>query len=151
MRSLGILVLLLITAMFLYTGCKQADEVVDKSEEMHEKAKEKYEDTISDKVAPEVWNLIQTENYKLKWKEWPGKKNIYVNPIAYEAIEKKEAEFPIGSIIVSDRYDDEGNLDNIAVANRTGGNEKTNGWFSAFYAPDGEVLKVRDKPVNLTP
>ncbi len=151
MRSLGILVLLLITAAFIFTGCRQADEVVEKSEEMHETSKEKYEDSISSKVAPEVWNLIQTEDYKLKWKEWPGKTNIYVNPIAYEAIEKKEAEFPVGSIIVSERYDDDGNLDTVAVADRTGGNEKTDGWFSAFYEPDGTVIRVRDKPVTIKP
>ena len=45
MRSLGILVLLLLTASFLYTGCKQAEEVVQESEKAHEEAKEQYEDS----------------------------------------------------------------------------------------------------------
>ncbi len=151
MRSLGILVLLLLTASFLYTGCKQAEEVVQESEQAHEEAKEQYEDTISDKVAPEVWTLIQTENYRLNWKQWEGKRYTYVNPIAYEAIQNKDTEFPIGSIIVSERYGDQGNLDSIAVASRNGGNEKTNGWFSAYYAPDGQVIRVREQPVTITP
>ncbi len=151
MRGLGILALLLLTASFLYTGCKQTEEVVKESEQAHEEAKEQYEDTISDKVAPEVWSLIQTEDYKLKWQTWPGKKNTYVNKLAYKAIQNKDADFPIGSIIVREMYGYEGNLVTIVVASRNGGNEKTNGWFSALYAPDGQVIEVREQPVKITP
>jgi len=35
---------------------------------MHEEARQEFNETISAKVAPEVWGLIQTENYKLRWK-----------------------------------------------------------------------------------
>lgn len=67
-RSTAILVLLILSISFTYIGCKQAEEVVDKSEEMHEEARQEFNETISAKVAPEVWGLIQTENYKLRWK-----------------------------------------------------------------------------------
>ncbi|TDJ00072.1 MAG: hypothetical protein E2O70_06300, partial [Candidatus Dadabacteria bacterium] len=92
MRSIAILVLIILSLSFVYTGCKQGEEVVDKSEEMHEEAKQEFDATISEKVAPEVWDLIQTENYKLRWKMWPGRQNIYVNPIAFQAIENKDSE-----------------------------------------------------------
>ncbi len=151
MRSAGILLLLVLSVSFIYTGCKQAEEVVDKSEEMHENAKLEFDASMPDKLAPEVWSLIQTENYKLTWKTWPGKQNIYVNPVALEAIEKNEAEFPIGAIIVRDKYSNDDNLEKVYVAYRIGGNEETEGWFSADYTPGGEVIKVNKNVINIRP
>ena len=151
MRSLAILALLVLSVSFLYTGCKQADEVVEESEQMHEQSEKEFDENISNKVAPEVWDLVQTENYKLNWKNWPDKKNIYVNPIAFEAIESSESEFPIGSTIVREKYSAEGNLDKVVVVSRIGGNEKTKGWFSANYTPDGEVIRVNKNVINIRP
>ncbi len=151
MKSAGLLLLLFLSVSFVFAGCKQGEEVVEKSEEMHEEAQKKFDASMPDKLAPEVWNLIQTENYKLTWKTWPGKATIYVNPIAFEAIGKDDAEFPIGAIIVREKLSNEGNVEKISVAYRIGGNEETKGWFAADYAPDGEVIKVRKRPVNINP
>lgn len=151
MRNATILALLILSISFTCIGCKQAEEVVDKSEEMHDEAKQEFDATISEKVAPEVWSLIQTENYKLRWKMWPGKQNVYVNPVALEAIEKNEAEFPIGAIIVREKYSTDDNLEKVYVAYRIGGNEETQGWFSADYAPGGEVMKVNKNVINIRP
>lgn len=151
MRSLGILLLLVLSVSFVFTACKQGEEVVEKSEEKHGEAKQEFDSSMPDKLAPEVWDLIQTEDYKLKWKTWPGKDSIYVNPVAAEAIEKKEAEFPIGSIIVREKYSADGNLKKISVASRMGGNEATQGWFAAEYSPDGEVIKINKNAFNIKP
>ena len=151
MRSVAILLLLIVSVSFLYTGCKQADDVVEESEQTHEQSEKEFDENISKKVAPEVWDLIQTENYKLNWKNWPDKKNIYVNPVAFEAIESSESEFPIGSTIVREKYSTDGNLDKVAVASRIGGNEKTEGWFSADYTPDGELIRVNKNVINIRP
>ena len=67
MRSAGLLLLLVLSVSFVFLGCKQGEEVVDKSEEMHQEAEMKFDASMPEKVAPEVWELIQTENYKLKW------------------------------------------------------------------------------------
>jgi Flp pilus assembly protein CpaB len=151
MRSITILVLIIISLSFVYIGCKQAEEVVEKSEETHKEAKQEFEATIPDKVASEVWALIQTENYKLNWKMWPGKQNIYVNPTALQAIENKDPEFPIGSIIVQERYSDKDNLKSVRVAYRIGGDDETNGWFGANYSPDGKRFNIYNNVQSLKP
>ena len=151
MRTTGLLLLLLLSVSFVFTACKQGEEVVENSEEMHEQAKQQFDASMPDKLAPEVWDLIQTEDYKLKWSNWPNKTTIYVNPIASEAIEKNEPEFPIGAIIVREVLSTEGDVKKINVAYRIGGNEETEGWFAADYAPDGEVVRVYERPVNIRP
>lgn len=151
MRTTVLLILFVLSVSFIMAGCKQGEEVVEKSEEMHEQAEQKFDATMPEKLAPEVWNLIQTEDYKLKWTNWPGKGNIYVNPIASEAITKKEQEFPIGSIIVWEKYSAEQELQKVSVSYRVGGDQESNGWFAADYAPDGEVLKVRKNVINMLP
>ena len=151
MRSTAILVLLILSISFTYIGCKQGEEVVDKSEQMHEEAKQEFDATISEKVAPEVWDLIQTENYKLRWKMWPGRQNIYVNPIALQAIENKDSEFPIGSIIVQEKLTNEDSVKMVGVAYRIGGDDATNGWFGADYSPGGTDFEINDSVQNLKP
>ncbi|MCK5392328.1 MAG: hypothetical protein KAJ31_07855 [Deltaproteobacteria bacterium] len=151
MRNATILALLILSISLTCIGCKQAEEVVDKSEEMHDEAKQEFDATIPEKVAPEVWSLIQTENYKLRWKMWPGKQNVYVNPIALQAIENKDSEFPIGSIIVQEKYSDEDNLKKVRVANRMGGDDETDGWFVASYSPDGKEFKIIKNVKNIKP
>lgn len=151
MRTTVLLLLFVLSASFIVTGCKQGEEVVKESEEAHQQAEQEFDASMPDKLAPEVWGLINTEDYKLKWKTWPGKENIYVNPVASEAIEKNEDEFPIGSIIVREKYSAENELQKINVAYRVGGNEETSGWFAADYAPDGQVMKVSKRVVNIRP
>ena len=82
---------------------------------------------------------------------WPGKQNVYVNPIALQAIENKDSEFPIGSIIVQEKYSDEDNLEKVRVAYRIGGDDETNGWFGANYSPDGKEFKINKNVENLKP
>ena len=71
--------------------------------------------------------------------------------MGFEAIESSEKEFPIGSTIVREKYSPDGNLEKVAVASRIGGNEKTEGWFSADYAPDGELIRVNKNVINIRP
>ena len=151
MRTIVLLLIFVLSVSFIVTGCKQGEEVVEKSEEAHQQAEQEFDASIPDKLAPEVWGLINTEDYKLKWKTWPGKENIYVNPIASEAIAKNEDEFPIGSIIVREKFSAENNLQEINVAYRVGGNEETDGWFAADYAPNGQVMKVSKRVMNIRP
>lgn len=151
MKSIGLILLLLLSVSFVFAGCKQGEDAVEKSEEMHEEAKQQFDASMPDKLAPEVWSLVQTEDYKLKWKTWPNKPTIYVNPIGYEAIEKDEKEFPIGTIIVREILSTDGNVQKINVANRIGGNQETKGWFAADYAPDGQVLRIHERPINIRP
>lgn len=46
---------------------------------------------------------------------------LYVNPIAFQAIENKDSEFPIGSIIVLEKLTNEDSVKMVRVAYRIGG------------------------------
>lgn len=46
---------------------------------------------------------------------------LYVNPIAFQAIENKDSEFPIGSIIVLEKFTNEDSVKMVRVAYRIGG------------------------------
>jgi len=99
-----VIILLMITCSFLFTGCERRDEPTTsqndastrgevmegqaKSEgvitEIEEKSKERHEEQVKEEavkappqIAKELWDLIHTENYPLNWKMWPGKEAFY--------------------------------------------------------------------------
>ncbi len=133
------------------------EDVVDKTEEMHEAQLEELNKKAPSELAAELWKLIQTENYQMHWKQWPGKENAggnvttYVNGKAYDAIEKDEAELPPGSIIVKDKYNDEKQLESVkAIINLGGNNTEDGGWFWAEYSPDGNPQAMERGGLSVT-
>ncbi|MEQ9618166.1 MAG: hypothetical protein RIG61_03210 [Deltaproteobacteria bacterium] len=129
------------------------EDVVDKTEEMHEEQLREWGEKAPPEIAAELWKLIQTENYRMHWKEFAGpevSKNgaksgsyykTYLNDKAYKALEDKVKPLPPGSIIVKDKYDDQNQLTSIIARINFGGDEPDDiRWFTAQYSPDGEVL-----------
>jgi hypothetical protein len=129
--------------------------VVEKSEEMHSAQVAELGKKAPGEIATELWTLINTEQYR-QWKEMPGPSSFYkkdddknktsvktyVNAIAYEAMEGKNKPLPPGSIMVKERYDDQGQLQTISATINLGGSDpKDINWFWAQYSPDGKVLK----------
>lgn len=133
---------------------EKVEDVEKKSEEMHATQVEKLKQKAPEEIAPELWNLIQTEEYQ-QWKELPGtgmltkdadkktlKMKTYVNDIAYATMEQKGKSLPPGSILVKERYDDQDQLQTISAMINLGGNDpKDINWFWARYSPDGKPLK----------
>ena len=130
------------------------EDVAKKSEEMHKTQLEDLRKKAPSDVAPELWNLIQTEEYQ-QWKSMPsvGKLNeesaakkgyfkTYMNGTALSALENKSKTLPPGSIIVKERYDSQDQLQTISAMMNLGGNDSNDiNWFWAQYSPDGKVLK----------
>jgi hypothetical protein len=126
-------------------------EVEEKIREMHEKQVEKEEKTAPPEIAAELWNLIHTENYSVRWNMWPGRDafyrgtpphgallSTYVNSIGYDAIDKKEKKLPPGTIIIKENYMPDKTLGAITVMYNLAGFDKENdNWFWVKYAPDG--------------
>lgn len=134
---------------------KAAEDVVDKTQEMHNEQVAQLKEKAPAEIAAELWNLIQTEEYKIHWKEQKSglfyskeddttKKPVlltYMNPTAVSAIESKTQPLPPGSIIVKERYDEQEQLKTITAMINLGGNKPEDiNWFSAQYSPDGKVL-----------
>jgi hypothetical protein len=181
MKASKLLLALLVTFCLVYTGCKNSENKTDtgketaateqktgagekveeavedvekKSEEMHAGQVEKLNQKAPEEIAPELWNLIQTEEYQ-QWKELPGtgmvskdvnkkvlKMKTYVNDIAYDSMQKKEKTLPPGSILVKERYDDQDQLQTISAMINLGGNDPRDiNWFWAQYSLDGKPLK----------
>jgi len=181
MKASKLLLALLVTFCLVYIGCKNSENKTDtgnetpaaeqntgvgekveeavedveqKSEQMHADQVKKLNEKAPEEIAPELWNLIQTEEYQ-QWKELPGtgmvtkdaskkalKMKSYVNDIAYDSIQNKSKTLPPGSIIVKERYDDQDQLQTISAMINLGGNDpKDINWFWAQYSPDGKPLK----------
>lgn len=125
-----------------------AEDVVDKSEQMHEQQVEEFNKKSPPKLAAELWNLIHTEGYQEHWKEWQAQENekgntkTYVNDLAYNALENKEMELPPGSILVENNYDDQQQLKTVEAIINLGGNNPLGGWFWAEYFPDGSPINM---------
>ncbi len=133
---------------------KAAEDVVKKSEEMHQAQVAELNKKAPGEIATELWTLINTEQYR-EWKEMPGrssddkdagtsKKNTkaYANDLAAKALEQKSKTLPPGSIVVKEKYDDQDQLQSISAVINLGGNDPADtNWFWAQYSPDGKVLK----------
>lgn len=171
MRATILILTLLVTLSFLYAGCKSGEQksqdqnetsslekieepieaVVDKTEKMHEEMEAEMDRTAPPKIAAELWELIQQENYSEHWKMWPGKETYregeggglvttYVNDTAYKAIENNE-DMPTGSIVVNEDYDMGKTLESIGVKYKLAGYDKDkDDWFGVTYGPGGKPL-----------
>lgn len=159
MKVTSLLVIFFLSLCFVYAGCKSGEqksddpieEVVEKTQEMHEGMEEKIDIAAPPKLAAELWGLIDTEGYKEHWKMMPGKEafqdtgdgklvTTYINDKAYKAIKNGEV-LPPGSILVSENYDLEKTLQSISVKeNIPGYNEKKDDWFSVTYDPGGKPI-----------
>jgi len=129
-------------------------KIEEKSKEMHEEQVIKEEKTAPPKIADELWDLIQTENYKVRWKMWPGKGafykgtkphgallTTYVNSTGLDAIEKREKKLPPGTIIIKENYMPDKALGAITVMyNLAGFDKEHNDWFWVKYSPDGKPM-----------
>lgn len=104
------------------------------------------------------WNFISEKKPYTQWKMWPGHEGIYpgksphgaflklyVNDIAYKAIEKG-VEIPTGAVIVKENYaKDKKTLVAITpMYKKEGYNPEGGDWWWAKYGPKGEV-KVSGK------
>lgn len=132
---------------------KGIEEIEEKVEEQHEKAVKKEDEIAPERIASNLWDLIQTENYSKRWYYWPGEKEFYkgvhphgallttyVNSIAVEAIENKEGEMRDGAIVVKENYNAEKDLQAITVMFKLAGFDKEhNNWFWVKYNPAGKV------------
>ena len=63
--------------------------------------------------------------------------DIFVNPVVATALDEKKplTEWPLGSIIVKDGFDDDGDHDIIAVMEK-----RPDGWYWAEYDGDGDSI-----------
>jgi predicted small secreted protein len=125
-----------------------AEDVVEKSEEMHQEQLEEFNKKAPPELAAELWNLINTEGYQEHWKEWQSEEGnetnakVYVNDLAYNALEKKEKELPPGSIVVENNYNDKNELETVEALINLGGDDPQGRWFRAEYSPDGNPIST---------
>jgi len=132
-----------------------AEDVVEKSEEMHQEQLEEFNKKAPPELAADLWNLIHTEGYQEHWKEWQaqeskkGNSKIYVNDLAYNALEKKEKELPPGSIIVENNYNEEKQLETVEALINLGGDDPEGGWFRAEYSPDGDPISTERRSTGI--
>ncbi|WP_243089601.1 cytochrome P460 family protein [Thermus neutrinimicus] len=108
--------------------------------------------------AQRLWRLMagaSGEDYRLSWHYIPGKPmgfyrgtephgsllRTFVNSIAFDAINAKVGEYPVGSVIVKDNHMPDGKLDGVtAMVKQAKGYDPNNGdWFWVKYTPTGKV------------
>ena len=126
-------------------------DVVEKTDELHQEQLSELAKKSPEEVAKELWNLINTEEYKINWKQHKREGDTaetpvtYLNPIAQEALENKVTPLPPGSIIVEEDFDELQQLKTINAVINLGGEKPEGGWFYAQYSPDGKILKSEEK------
>lgn len=126
-------------------------DVVDKTQELHQEQLSELEKKSPEEIAQELWKLINTEEYKINWKQHKPEGATadtpvtYLNPIAQEALENKVTPLPPGSIIVEEDFDESQQLETINAVINLGGEKPEGGWFYAQYSPDGKILKSEQK------
>ena len=129
---------------------KAGDDAVEKTEELHKGQLSRLEKKAPEEMAKELWKLIETEQYKINWKQHKaeGATNesliTYLNPIAEKAIESRTTPLPPGSIIVEEEYDSAKELKTINAVINLGGGKPEGGWFYAQYSHDGKILKAAE-------
>lgn len=104
---------------------------------------------------PGFWTYITKTDPYATWHLWPGHEamhpgqsphgaflKIYVNTIAYAAIEKKATHMPAGAIIVKENYaEDKKTLVAVTPMAKVPGYDPAAGdWFWAEYGPTGQVM-----------
>lgn len=146
---INLLRMALVTSFFT-VGCERAKEAVEKKEITEISVEEGFN---AEKMANELWNKIQSENYWANWKKWPDKEafykgrephgallTTYVNDAALKTIIDKEGQMPSGAIIITEDYMPDKTLDSITVMHKIEGfNPKVNDWFWVKFGPDGKI------------
>ncbi len=130
---------------------KAGDGAVEKTEELHKEQLSRLEKKAPEEMAKELWKLIETEQYKINWKQHKAEGTTsdeslvtYLNPIAEKAIESRMTPLPPGSIIVEELYDEAKVLKTINAVINLGGGKPEGGWFFAQYSHDGKILKAAE-------
>ncbi len=129
---------------------KAGDDAVEKTEELHQEQLSRLEKKAPEEMAKELWKLIETEQYKINWKQHKAEGAAdeslvtYLNPIAEKALESKATPLPPGSIIVEEQYDEAKELKTINAVINLGGGKPEGGWFYAQYSHDGKILKAAE-------
>jgi hypothetical protein len=104
--------------------------------------------------AAAVWAFIKKAEYAKKWKMWPGSEALhkgeephgafvttYVNPPAFNAINKKRGKMPYGSVVVIENYTKNKKLKTIDVMYKVKGyNPQGGNWFWTQYKVKGTAL-----------
>jgi len=135
---------------FLSAGCKRAKESIEKKEISEINVEEGLK---AEKMANELWDKIQSENYWANWKKWPDKEafykgsephgallTTYVNDAALKTIIDKEGQMPPEAIIITENYMPDKTLDSITIMHKIEGfNPKVNDWFWVKFGPDGKI------------
>lgn len=139
---------------FIFTSPLKETEKV---EEVTPEVKRIEEISEAEKMANELWNKLQTENYRKIWQMWPGKQAFYegkephgsflttfVNDIAHEIIKYKKGEMPPGAIIIKENYRPDKNIESITVMQKIKDfNPDSNDWFWVKYDLSGNVMTVK--------
>ncbi len=171
------LILTVLTIGIVYGGCNRQEEttteneptemkegkseavvseIEQKVEKIHEEVEKKEESKAPDEIANDLWKLIETENFRDRWRMWPGKEALYqgtpphgallttyINSIGYESVVKKENVLPSGTIIVNEDYMPDKTLAAITVMYNLPGFDPEHGnWFWGKYAPDGKPMTM---------
>lgn len=158
MKTANLLLIFLLALSFTYAGCKSGEdqsegpveEIVEEIQEKHEEMVEEVDKTAPPKLAAELWGLIHTEGYKEHWKIAPGTDafadagdgkltTTYLNDLALKAEEKGE-DMPPGSMVVTENYDMEKELQSISLKANVVGYDKDDGWFKVTYDPGGNPI-----------
>ncbi|MCC6712969.1 MAG: hypothetical protein IT344_06360 [Candidatus Dadabacteria bacterium] len=130
-------------------------DVVKKTEELHQEQLSELEKKSPEEVAKELWNLINTEEYKVNWKQHKPEGATaetpvtYLNPTAEEALRNRVTPLPPGSIIVEEDYNESQEIETINAVINLGGEKPEGGWFYAQYSPDGKILKSEEKGASI--
>lgn len=179
------LILVVLTIGFFYAGCKGQEgpsksgedsemkeeksegvvpEIEQKVEKIHEEHEKEEELKAPDEIAADLWKLINSENYRDRWKMWPGTDPLhkgsdphgallttYINSIGYKAVAKKQSESPPGTIIVMENYTQDKTLGAINVMYKLVGFDPEHGnWFWVKYAPDGKPMTAEKGGATIT-
>jgi len=178
-------ILVVLTIGFFYAGCKGREgptesrqeteieeeksegvvsEIEEKIEKMHEEQAEEEAVKAPLGIAADLWKLIQTENYRERWKMWPDKEALYegtpphgaslttyVNSIGYDAVVKKENQLPPGTIIVTENYMPDHTLEAISVMYNLADFDPLQGnWFWVKYDTDGNPMRMESDGKTIT-
>ncbi|MGI6209684.1 MAG: fasciclin domain-containing protein [Anaerolineae bacterium] len=116
---------------------------------------------VSDRqLAEDLWEMAMDANYPINWAMPPGKGSLYqgqpphgallttyVNPQAQQAIERLPGVMPEGAVILTENYDEQGELESYTLMAKRSGYYPSHGdWFWAQLGPDGEVTQAGKVP-----
>lgn len=101
-------------------------------------------------TAEMIWTRLSSSDYRKNWKYFPGKPLYfmgsqhgrylitYLNTKAYNAVNKGSAVLPYDSVLVTESYTPDNELEDIYVMQRVRGfNPEGGDWYWVKYSPDG--------------